>query len=353
MRRDGRRSEDGFALVAALAALTGLTVLAAGGWYLSDAERRSAGAFRGSVDAFYAAQAGLSRFLAEHRGVPSSARTYDVAGGEARVEARALAFTDDGREVYRVTARGRSEAGGERRVARLAVLEPFVAEMPGTLVSGAGVIKNGSSGTIDGADESRSGDCPVGGRPTGPGLYVRDDGEPGYESMPPGVVRGDPPVQETTDPLAPLGLDWQAVVDGGRLAPDYRVPADGWPSFSSLDADAYPVIYADDPGGHAVGGSDDGRGLLVVRGDLEMNGSFRWDGLILVGGAITSDGRQHVSGGVVTGLNATLEPPEPVDDTDLGNGNMDFAYDACEIWKASRAAGVLVQRASTWSEVFR
>lgn len=352
MRDATRNSERGFALVATLVALTGLTVLAAGGWYLSDAERRTADAFQRSVDAFYVAQAGLSRFLDEHRGVPSSSRTYAFAGGEARVEARPLAFDGDDREVYLVESEGRVDGGGTRRVSRLTVLDPLVAKAPGTLISGAGVIKNGSSGTIDGADGSNPNDCRVGGQPTGPGLYVKDDGQPGYSTVPSSVPEGDPPVQELSDPLAPLGLDWQSVVDGRRLIPDYTVPSDGWPNFSSLDPDAYPVIYADDPGGFSVGGSDDGRGLLVVRGDLEMNGSFRWDGLILVGGAIISDGRQHIAGSVVTGLNATLDPPEPVADTDLGNGNMTFGYDACEIWKASRAAGVLVERASTWSEVF-
>lgn len=349
-RAGGR--QGGFALLAALLALVGMTALATGGWLLASSEDGSSRAYRGSVEAFYVAQTGLHQFLRENQGIPAPEASYQLAGGRVEVRARSLGFTAKGRELYRVAAEGRTPDGGSRRVVRVAVLEPFVANMPGTLVSGAGVIKNGSSGTIDGDDASLAGECPVGGEPTGPALYVADDGQPGYETVPSSVPEGDPPIQEISDPLAPLGVDWQSVVDGRRLVPDYEVPADGWPDFSSLDADAYPVVYASDPGGFAVDGNDDGRGLLVVRGDLNMGGSFRWDGLVLVGGAIISDGRQHITGGVVTGLNATLDPPESVQDTDLGNGNMDFGYDACEIWKASRAAGVLVPRPSTWSEEF-
>lgn len=349
---DRRETEAGFALLAALLALVGMTALATGGWLMASAGHEGSRAFRGSVDAFYVSQSALHQFILDNHGIPVAERSYTLAGGEATVRTRSLGYSDQGRELYRVTAVGRTSDGGTRRVARVAMLEPFVANVPGTLVSGAGVIKNGSSGTIDGEDASLATECPVGGKPTGPALYVQEDGEPGYETVHPNVTEGDPPVQELSDPLAPLGMDWQSVVDGRRLIPDYTVPTDGWPDFSTMDSDDYPVIYADDPGGYTVDGTDGGHGLLVVRGDLKMNGSFSWDGLILVGGAIRSEGNQIIDGGVVTGLNATLDPPESVPNTDLGNGNMTYTYQACEIWKASRAAGVLVQRPSTWSEEF-
>lgn len=353
-RRDPPRGgQDGFALLAALVGLLGVTALATGGWILSNAEHGSSRAFRGSVDAFYVAESGLHRFLSENQGIPPATTQYAIAGGTATVRAWPLAYDAKGRELYLVTSAASLGDGASRRVSRVAMLDPFVANVPGTLVSANGVKKNGSSGTIDGADGSSAGDCPVGGRPTGPGIYVKDDGQPGYDDVPSTVPEGNPPLEERSDPLAPLGVDWQAVVEGRRLAPDYRVSEDGWPNFSSLAADDYPVVYADDPAGHSVDGDDDGRGLLVVRGDLDMNGSFRWDGLVLVGGAIISDGNQTVTGGVVTGLNETLGPSVDVQKTDLGNGNMTYGYDACEIWRASRAAGLLVQRPSTWSEEFR
>lgn len=37
----------------------------------------------------------------------------------------------------------------------------------------------------------------------------------------------------------------------------------------------------------------------------------------------------------------------------MDDDNTDFDCQACEIWEASRSAGVLVERPSTWSEELR
>jgi hypothetical protein len=107
------------------------------------------------------------------------------------------------------------------------------------------------------------------------------------------------------------------------------------------------VIFVD--GNHAVGPSDTGQGTVIVTGNLEMNGDFNWDGIILVGGYITSNGYQTVTGATVTGLNQLLG--ETVPSSDIGNGNKKFLYDSCKVKLASKAAfGGLALVAGSWRE---
>lgn len=359
--------EGGFALLVALLAIVGLTALATGGFLLSDSERAMAAAFDTSVDAFYVAEAGLHRFVARTSGPPAQTAVYDIAGGTATVTTQRMAETGSGgRSVYRVVSEGEVDLGrgrtSSRQVSVLVVLDPLFTSLPGALVSGTGIDKNGSSGTISGNDAATSSDCPDGGT-DGPGLVVPPDNTPddegnGYGGVDEAVTEGNPEVEEVTDPLSQLDIDWQAIVDGTAFNFTHTVssssPDASWPDYGSLSEDDYPVVYGGDGRDFTVDGNDDGRGLLVVRGDLDMNGSFEWNGTILVGGHIISDGNQTITGGLVTGLNATLDPPEDPGEgsIDLGNGNKLFQFHTCEIQKAARSAGSLVQLDHTWSEIF-
>lgn len=367
--REGDRSDrqDGFALLVALLAIVGLTALATGGFVLSSSEHDVSDNFGRSQDAFYVAQSGLNQFLATNVGTPSGSQTYSFSSGTAEVSAFRMATTgSDGRSVYRVVSEGRVEAGRGREstrvVSTLAVLDPLFTSLPGALVSGTGVQKNGSSGEISGIDDSDSNDCPSGGQNTA-GLFVPPDDTPddegnGYGDVDEQVTEGDPEVQEVSDPLSQVDIDWQSIIDGTSVTPTHTVssgsPDGDWPRYDTLPSSSYPVVYADDTDGFSVDGNDDGRGLLIVRGDLTLNGSFEWDGPVLVGGQITSDGNQTINGGMVTGLNQTLDPPEDVGEgnIDLGNGTKLFQYNTCEILNSTQGAATLVQLDHTWSEVF-
>jgi hypothetical protein len=92
-----------------------------------------------------------------------------------------------------------------------------------------------------------------------------------------------------------------------------------------------------------------GQGTLVVNGDLMMNGSFNWDGIMLVGGVLTSNGYQTIEGAVVTGLNVLLG--QTVGESHLANGNKKFRYNSCHVQFAKEAAfGGLIEIPGTWTE---
>ncbi len=122
-----------------------------------------------------------------------------------------------------------------------------------------------------------------------PSGYAQSGGSP--------VPDGDPPIEDGQtgqEMLEGMGLDWDGVVNGGLISPDYTVPPDSWPNFGSLPADEWPVIYVD--GNISLSPANTGRGTLIVKDNLTMNGSFNWDGAVLVGGYITQqrlpDGRR-------------------------------------------------------------
>ena len=187
-----------------------------------------------------------------------------------------------------------------------------------------GLQKNGGSGTISGVDVCGQAAAVAGvALPTSPG-YVQNGGV--Y------VPVGTPPVTDMgsqADANAMINIDWKGIIAGTSLTPDLVLPAAAWPSFSNVNY--WPVIYVDQASAWSLPTS--GRGMLVVRRNLIISGSLNWDGIILVGGSLSSSGNNNVSGAVVTGLNMMLG--EVVTPSDLGSGNKTYAYDSCKVASAA------------------
>ena len=69
-----------------------------------------------------------------------------------------------------------------------------------------------------------------------------------------------------------------------------------------------------------------------MTGNLTLNGNTNWNGILLVGGTLTSNGNNKVYGATFTGLNIKLGMS--VATQSLGNGNKTYQYDSCEIANA-------------------
>jgi hypothetical protein len=219
-----------------------------------------------------------------------------------------------------------------------------------SFASGSGLQKNGGAGTISGVDQAPGGDpkCPNSPAATVAGVAVPPGG---YTQSGGGLVpQGAPDVYEAPSGIELLqstGVPWNKIVNEGLLAPDYTVPPDSWPDFGSMGPDEWPVIYVKN--NIEVTPTESGRGTLIVRNNLTMNGSFEWDGLVLVGGYVTSNGYQTVQGATITGLNELIGETTPA--SDLGNGNKKFLYESCNLTMASKAAfGGLAEVPGSWFE---
>ena len=93
--------------------------------------------------------------------------------------------------------------------------------------------------------------------------------------------------------------------------------------------------------------------MLIVFGDLRLNGSGAgWNGIILVGGRLRSDGTNEVQGATITGLNVKLG--YTVDDNDVNdlNGTKKYLYNSCNVKSAMNSMGALRVFQNTWANTF-
>lgn len=343
------RRQDGFALLVALLAIVGLTALATGGFLLADTDHRTATNFRAGTAAFQLSESGLDRFLGEASGVPAASTTYDLEQGTAVVTSRLVGTVGDGHRFYRLRARGTLDAPHDaisRTVGTTVLVDPIALDFPGALTTGDTLAYKGMAGDIDGNDAATSSDCPEGGQPTRPGLRTEHFDLTGGGGSSDGPTDGDPPFEEVSDPLSTVDLDWAGILAGDVVDFDYVVssPSD-WPD---LAADEWAVIFVD-AADYTIENDDfSGNGMVISRGNLTMDGDWNWNGGVMVGGALRSNGTQFIDGAMLTGLNELLG--EDVEANDLGNGTVNLRYHSCNLLRAAREAGKMYEVPGTWSE---
>ncbi len=345
-------SERGSAFLLALLFIVLLSFGAIAGLSRISAERRSTVNMAAEVDAYATARAALGKFFAATTSAPGASLDTTITGlpgGSATVQVRRLrAASATLPALYVVRAYGiyssarrydANQPSAERSVAQLATWEPGSMNVYGAWTSLTGLNKNGGSGTLAGADQ-----CGV--MPDVAGVAVPTtaaDAGPGYDQNGGGSVpTGTPAIAYPAATPAAFGtvlqLDWPSIVNGGAIKFDYTLTGTtGWPLLAF--ALSWPSIYVNNSTTLSLGPTESGRGLLVVRHDLTLNGSFSWDGIILVGGVLTSNGNQTVQGSVVTGLNLKLG--ETVGTSDVGNGNKTFRYNSCYVKSALTSVGAL------------
>jgi hypothetical protein len=240
-----------------------------------------------------------------------------------------------------------------------------------------GNIKLGGSSFIDGHDTPPAGwDCP----PPGPqqaGVAVSDSNKVGLSGCTNlKCVDGNPDLLTTsavndTNTFFNYGngLNWQSLTSTATLP----IPAPGsaqqinpdsigstcntnniwnWgdPRRSLPTAGAcesyFPIVYLSDSTGstHITGGM--GQGILLVDGDLVVDGGFQWYGPVIARGHVTTQGQGGHFNGAVMAADVDLEL-----NSFLGNALV--TYSSCAISQALMGTGVprrLTQRA--WTEMY-
>lgn len=353
--------EGGFALVMALLALVGMTLLGAAGYLLSNADYRINQSHRAATQAFYVADAGLEEFMGTGKPETDTV-TYTHAEGTAEVWATKLIDIDAETAMYRVTSRGQHtppEGGSaQRTISTVAILKAAQFNINAAFTAPPGLQKNGISGTLSGMDAADWEECGLAGPQDVAGVAVPPDGleynggggqGKGGGGDPPGVY-GDPAVddsQESDALLSATNIPWSSVRNGSYASADYVYPQDAWPSFGSLPSDEFPMVLVDEAS-FSVNPTHSGRGTLVVTGDFMIDGAWIWDGVVLVGGTVTSNGGNQIRGAVVGGLN--LMNGEDVDEMQLGNGTWNYQYHSCNVLWALKGIGTLSEEPGTWSE---
>jgi hypothetical protein len=259
-----------------------------------------------------------------------------------------------------------------RRVGTLLTLQIPELNMPGALTT-RGLTKIGGSSEISGTDSLPTGwGCPPAGA-TKPGIVTPDASkvQPQGGCADYSCITGNPPV--TQDPIAAdtstyfvygdlawddlkamgrnvgtgtlTGIGPTTSADGSCNRSDYRnwgdpsrnTPAGTCESFFS-------ILYS--PGDLSISGGK-GQGILLVEGNLDVQGGFEFYGPVIVRGRLKTTGTGgHFNGGVMA-ANVDLEQ-----NTVLGDAVI--SYSSCAISKALAGSAIpRVARGRAWVELFR
>jgi hypothetical protein len=326
-------------------------------------ERRITSDGAAQLDAFAVAQSGLSQYLATRNGKPGASQdtTYTtLPGGTAQISLRMLreSTTTLLPAVYVITSRGTNTGAtrydsrippAERTVATYALWTPAAFDLNAAVTSLGGMDKAGGAGAMSGVDN-----CGV--MPPIPGVAVTTGAGVNGTSYTGGTgpIDGNPddtPVSLGTPGSAgtakdAVEIDWAGIRAGTVLPADFVSPA--WPTAAQMAN--WPVTRVNnDPGAEFVLPSD-GKGILIVTGDLRLNGgSANWDGVILAGGRIRSNGNNAARGAVIAGLNVKLG--QAVLPSDM-NGTKQYLYDSCALTRALGHIGSLERVRNGWTDTW-
>jgi len=375
------------ALPMVIVVLLVLSASLAGGFMLARGERALDDAGKSAVLAQTYAETGLQRVISDRGGlgltgmpgasdstrVTFSGGYYDVTTTRLRT---AVGTTVPGLYFMRshavITRTG--VAGGpsaEFTVTRLALWTSGTMTVQSALTGVNGTNKAGAAGTISGVDQ-----CPVSSGGSGTTIAAvavpttASDGGPGFDGSTAPLV-GSPLVQTLaatpTAAAAAVPIDWANVSSGASITADFTVnyqgngisgspnfPNDAW---FTANPNTWPVIrVANGPpnsGNEFVLGSF-GRGILIVQDDIRLNGNTSgWDGIILIGGRLRTNGSNRVQGATVSGLNTQLGFTPDANDVNDMNGTKQFLYDSCNVKSATSAMGKLRVYKSTWSTTYK
>jgi hypothetical protein len=342
------RRRSGFALPMVLLVLAFLTVTVVAAYSATSTEFITNSAQKGESRAFMLAQAGLESFMARRNevnfcdscGFPPAVKyestTVKLPGGYAQVVAQRVRIaTSVAPAIYLLRSRGVDTVSkvsgggrlinGERTVAQLVYWNVNQVNVLAGWTSLSGLNKNGSSGTISGIDQCAA-------KPAVAGIALPTGDYSGNAKFTP---EGSPPfkylgTQAQADSSALI--DWAGIVSGERVQPDVKIPGGSWPTAAFVsNPNYYPVIKV--TGNYSL--PADGRGTLIVTGDLTIGGSSRWQGIIMVGGVLTSNGTSAITGATMSGLNQLLGQTVGAA---TANGTKTYQYNSCEVAKA--AAGL-------------
>jgi hypothetical protein len=367
----------GMALPMVIVVLLVLSASFAGGVALARGERALDDAGKSAVLAQTYAETGLQRVTADRGalgltgqpGASDSVRVtvsdgyYDVTTTRLRPASGttipALYYLRSHAVVTRSGVAGTPSA--EYTVTALATWLNGTMTVQSALTGYNGTNKAGAAGAISGVDECGvSSTLPAVAVPT-----TASDGGPGYDGSTAPLAGGPPLVQHIgANPAAAAAaspIDWAAIYDGTAITPDFTSDwqGNGFPTNAWFTANptSFPVIFvANGPpnGGNEFVLSSFGRGMLIVQDDIRLNGNTAgWDGILLVGGRIRTNGSNRVSGATVAGLNTQLGvSPLPSDINDL-NGTKAFLYNSCNVSAATAGLGSLRVYRNTWTNNFK
>lgn len=379
-----RTNERGFALVAAVFALVIIAALVTGAFFAARQEMRTGRSSQTFQRAFSAAEAGLNNTIVQWNtgawngmAVGDSADTTGTLPGNTGSYAAVVRRLNNELFLIRTVGTDPSQAS-QRTLATLVRLLKINMNFPASLTT-RGDLRLGGSSLLDGRDASPSGwACPFTTPDTLPGVTTPDPSRITTSgcSAPGGDYRciiGDPDVKRDTtindSTFFKFGdLDWAELVamatknyPPGDIGPLNQVQPigtattcvtevlDNWgepyrPGTVLGCLNYFPIIYIN---GNLQLAGGRGQGILLVEGDLRVEGGFEFFGPVIVRGVLRTQGTGgHFNGGVMA-ANVDLTEQSSI------LGDAVITYSSCAVSEALKfnAPGRMLRERS-WAEIF-
>lgn len=393
------QSRPGFAMFMALGALVIIAVLVAGSSFITLQESQLGQNQLVQSRAFAAAEYGLNKIQADWDKTPNLQManganfdtTYTLTGqGTCKVR-----YTRLNNETFWLVSEGRAFIGATQLASRTAVkrVSAILRLRIPTIKAEAAVTTNGDikvqgSPLLDGNNNDPpnwTGTCPSPKAPNKPGIVLPPGEIPDIQKA--SLVTGTPQYVQSAVAANPetyvrFGDEtWNTLrasanhvnTTGGTInggTPSYITGTtdcnkndpnnwgEPWRSGASYKANCvnyFPILFftctpPPPPTGtntsctvHFSGGR--GQGILLVDGNIQMNGNFEWYGLIVVTGVIQkANGTANIYGSVMA-ANADIGPVG-TDPASEALGNLTIKYSACGIERAMRGSAQVVQAKS-------
>jgi hypothetical protein len=357
---------EGIALPIALAAIVTVGALITGVFFASTQEFRVGRNTLATQRAMHAAETGLGEVVASW----DAARTtgtkvgqtvtmpLDTIDGAAVVQVQ---YTKVSPTVFWVTSTAVAgsldlQARSLKRLNTVVRIQTPDFKIMGAVTS-RGLTNVSGSASLSGTDTVPSGwDCPPGGA-QGAGIVVNDSASNVTTGGTKYTINGTPQIKDSTalvkdtmtytkfggfsyDSLATLAT--KVRTGGGTIgtvAPQFKVDgscdpahADNWGASShpSPCASYFPVVHLKGAAAsYTINGSGGGQGIMLVDGNLSIQGTFRWTGLVLVRGTFSISGTGGPAGGAkVVGAVAAMNRGGG---TNMMSGTSNISFSRCVI----------------------
>jgi hypothetical protein len=342
----------GFALPAVILLVALLTALLTSGLSRARTEHHIAEASDETAGALTIAQSGLQTYLGTVTTRPpdGDSTRINVTGGYANVVIHLVRQPADTtqRSLYLVRSTGvviTPDSGAEPRAQR--TVAQFAEWEAGYMLHGAALTaangiqqRNGSSNLYFSGNDACATDPPIPAARTTEMTTQPPASTPTFVPAPGLIEEGSGTGFTITQQTA---IDWDGAL-GDELVPDYTTFQDGDLSF--------PIQRT--LGDLSLDGALTGSGLLIVGGDLTIDGtSFEFNGIILVGGSIVFRAPlQIVRGLVVSGLNESLGANPQRTQVGGHHNDLYILYNSCFIRAATAPLTGLIPVRNAWLDTW-
>ena len=395
-------NEKGIAIVVAILLLLVVTLIGISAINTTTFEASISGNQRASEQAFYVAEAGINELMGRFRpgatnvisdtaasnsswklllakssglgatkvgypsGDPNTTSTASLQsqldfGVEVKhkVDAANQIITYVNQPVYIAKSYGFSSDGGNKVIEVEFIKSPSYAP-PAALYSEMPVDIHGTSTYINGNDA-------CGTTANKPGIITTTLTDPPISTSGNPIIYGSPAMQNHDSIPPPTNLPLNDMVNDLKGSADFSYSytgnqtltgySDSWgiptaintetPISYPLDAPMKIVYFNMRPGNNTLklAGGSHGAGILLVDGNLDINGGFIWYGVIIVTGSVayTGGGQKNVTGGIMAGESATVE-------VDIG-GNAGIIYCSTVANRLNQTYGNL-PKITRWRDIF-